>query len=122
MDPKSAGRILAFGRVAIGAALIVAPEKVLTPWIGRDGSSAGAGVVGAAMGARDLALGAGQLASLRSGDGVRSWMLAGVFCDLIDLVGTVRARDDLPRGGVAVVGLMATTGAVAGVWLQSAAS
>ena len=122
MDPQAAARMLAFGRVAVGAALIVAPEKVLTPWIGRDGSGAGAGVVGAAMGARDVALGGGQLAALRSGDGVRSWMLAGVASDLVDLVATARARDSLPSGGVALVGVMAATGVAAGLWLQSAAS
>ena len=120
MEPLAAARMLAFGRVAVGAALIVAPEKVLAPWLGRDGATAGSRVIGAAMGARDIAIGAGQLLALSRGRGASDWIRAGAAADVVDLVATVRARDSLPALGVAGVGLMATTGAVAGAWLQSA--
>lgn len=120
MDPQAAARMLALGRVAIGAALIIAPEKVLAPWIGRDASSGGPQVLGAALGVRDLTIGAGQLGALWRGSGARPWLRAGTAADLVDLTATLRARESLPAFGVVSVALMAATGAAAGAWLQTA--
>lgn len=119
-DPHTAARLLALGRVGVGAALIVAPERVLAPWIGADGERSGVKVVGAAMGARDVAIGVGQLGALWRGKGAAPWLRAGAVSDLVDLGATLRAREDLPLLGVLGTSLMAATGAVLGAWLQSA--
>ena len=111
--------MLALSRVGVGAALVVAPEKVLAPWLGRDAAGAGPQVIGAAMGIRDMAIGAGTLGALWRGDGARAWLRAGTASDLVDLAATLRARDRLPLLGVVGVGLMAATGAALGTWLQT---
>lgn len=119
MDPQAAARLLALARIGFGIALVAAPEKMLSSWIGRPASLAGPQVIGAALGVRDLAIGAGTLGALLRGDGARAWLRAGTASDLVDLAATLRARGELPTFGVISLGLMATTGAVAGAWLQS---
>lgn len=120
LEPQTAARLLAVGRIAVGAALLAAPERVLTPWIGRDGGAEGVKVIGTALGVRDLAIGAGQLSALLRDDAAGGWLRAGAASDLVDLAATLRAREHLPRLGVVGTGLMAATGAAAGAWLQRA--
>jgi hypothetical protein len=119
MDPQTVARTLALGRIGLGAALVAAPKLVLGPWIGKDADLPGPQVVGAAMGIRDLALGAGTLGALYRGDGAEQWMRASVAADLVDLAATLRAREQLPALGVVSVGLMAVSAAVLGTWAQT---
>jgi hypothetical protein len=120
MEPQTLARLLAVARIGIGAALMVAPDRVLGPWLGKDGRTEGARVLGQAMGIRDLVVGAGQLGALVRGDGARPWLRAGAACDLVDLAATVRAREHIPLYGVVSTSLVAATGAAAGTWLQTA--
>ena len=107
------------GRVGLGAALVVAPERTTATWIGSDAARPGTQVVATAMGVRDLALGAGAAAALWRGDGARPWVRAGAVADVVDLVATLRAREHLPRLAVAAVGLLAAGSAVLGAYLQT---
>ena len=115
MDARTAARLLALGRIGMGAALLAAPERITRTWLGADGGTAGASVMGNVIGVRDLALGLGQL----RGD-ARPWVLAGVACDLVDGVVTLRSREHLPAFGVAATAAMAFAGAAAGAWIHSA--
>ena len=120
MDTRTASHLLALGRVGMGVALLAAPERIVTPWVGKTGTTPAGKLLGNVIGVRDLAVGAGQLAGLSRG-GARPWIVAGAVCDLVDGLATLRARDDLPALGVAATAAIAFGGAAAGAWLQSAA-
>jgi hypothetical protein len=119
MEPRTIARLIALGRVAIGATLIAAPEAVGERWIGRAGRSRGAQVVLMAVGARDLALGLGAAWALGGGEPARAWLLAGVAVDATDLVATFRHRDAVPVPARAGVAVLAGGAAALGLWLQS---
>jgi hypothetical protein len=120
VELRNLARLQAFGRIAIGAALTVAPERSGRAWIGEVGRRPGAGVLTTGLGARDLAIGAGIATALRRGHGANAWLRAGVLADAADLVATVRARHDLPPLAVAGVGLLAGGSVALGLWIQSA--
>jgi hypothetical protein len=120
MDARKAGTQLAIGRIAIGAALIAAPEKVTGGWIGADADREGARVLARALGVRDLVIGVGQLAGLRAGYGAAGWFRAGGAGDVVDLGATLAAGDRIPALGRYGVGAIALTSAVLSAWLQSA--
>jgi hypothetical protein len=113
MDPRSLARIVAAGRLGLGLGLIAAPERFTGLWLGRDAARAGTRVATRGLGARDLALGAGLLAS---GDGaLPAWVAAAVAADAGDLFATVAAGDSLPLTGRVLVGALAAGGAALGV-------
>ena len=120
MGPRDVAIQQAVGRAVIGAALAVAPEFASRGWIGRDASRPGTQVVTTAMGARDLAIALGVAGALRSGRGVRPWLLAGALADTADLVATVRARGAIPAPAVVGVGVLAAGSAALGFWLAAA--
>jgi hypothetical protein len=107
VDSRVLGRLIAGTRAAIGSSLIAAPRLGSATWVGRPRRSAPTGVLTRAIGARDLAIGAGGLAS--RGDARRGWLAAGVLCDTVDLVATLIDRDELPDTAVPMV--VATAGA-----------
>jgi hypothetical protein len=118
VDPRALAKQHALGRIAIGTALTGAPRLAARPWIGGAASAPGTQVVGAAMGARDVAIGLGALRALRARRGARPWIQAAVLADTVDLLATLRSRDDLPALGVAAVSAMAAGSAALGLWLQ----
>jgi hypothetical protein len=75
------------------------------------------------QGARDVALGAGALRALaRSEDReLRAWATAHAACDVVDLVATWAARDDLPkrraRLAMGIAGASTLVGAAAALGL-----
>jgi hypothetical protein len=102
-------------RVALGVVAVARPDVAARPWVGPTHDATAATVLGRAAGARDIALGAGALASIAGADerAVRDWVAAGAFCDLLDVVATVVAWRKLPRtralvaaaaGGAAAIG------------------
>jgi hypothetical protein len=117
MEPRTVARILALGRVAIGAALLLMPGRAGARWIGRLSRRPGAQVALAAVGARDVALGAGAAWSVSGGGGAKPWLLACAGSDLADLLATLGHRDALSRGAVVGVAALAGGSAAAGVWL-----
>jgi hypothetical protein len=89
-------RGLALNRISFGAGLILAPGLYARSWVGSDAAGEDATkVLARALGARDLALGAGGLVALRAGDRERArrWFAAQGFTDAVDLVATLAARD-----------------------------
>ena len=57
MNPRLGVRLLAYGRAAIGAAVLIAPEAVMTRWLGKENARHG-GVkdLGRGLAARDIGL------------------------------------------------------------------
>jgi hypothetical protein len=117
VDTRKLASDHAVGRVVVGSGLVLAPRVFATAWVGPKGVTAGTQVIAAAMGARDLAIGLGALRAVRTGGRAAPWLRAGVFADVVDLVATVRARDELPTSAVLTVSLVAAGSAAVGVWL-----
>lgn len=86
-------------RIAYGAALLVAPDKVAANrWLGPDARRSAARVPLRGLGAREVALHGIALASLLRGSPVRPFLVASIAGDLADIGATVLARDGLPKG------------------------
>jgi hypothetical protein len=118
MDPRSLARAMAIGRVAFGAAFIVAPRLAAAGWIGGDARRAGTKVFITGLGGRDLALGAGILSALDTG-GAKPWLVAALASDASDLLGTLRSRDGIPALGTAVGVAITASATAAGAWLAT---
>jgi hypothetical protein len=112
MTASLIARLVAAARIGFGVALVVAPERVTSLWLGSDAGRPGARVLTRGLGARDLALGVGALAAADSQ--LQPWVAAAIVADSADLVATVTAGKSLPLTGRAVVGAVAAGGAVLG--------
>ena len=113
MDARSLGRAVAVGRIGFGLGLILAPERLTGPWLGRDARRAGTHVVARGLGARDVGLGAGALAAGK--DALPGWLAAAVVADVADLAATLAAGDSIPLSGRVLVGALASGGAGLGI-------
>lgn len=118
MDPRTLARVLAYGRIGLGGALLLAPGLVGRAWLGRDGGRPGTKVAAAGLGVRDLVIGAGVLNALGDATGARPWLQAAAAADAVDFVATWRARDELPALGALGVAAVAGSAAALGLWLQ----
>ena len=121
MDPRDAARLVAAGRIAIGAACVIAPRTAGATWIGPDARRPGATVFARALGARDVLLGAMVLHTVDRPDVGPRWLASTAACDAVDFAAAAAVRDDLPRVR-GVLGMALAGGAsVAGFALARAA-
>jgi hypothetical protein len=120
MTPRDAARVQALGRIALGAALVVVPRVLAGAWVGDVAGRREVQALAIGLGARDVALGVGQLRAASMRSGAAPWVRAGMAADVADLVATVRARHALPSVAVPVVAGLAGGSAVLGAWLQNA--
>ena len=115
MSPRTIARLLAMGRIAVGAGFLAAPGRAGEAWVGSDAHRSSGAVLGRAFGGRDLALGVGTLLSLRDGLTTKHWVRAGIISDAADFYGTFAARRELPRlgayGTLAIAGGATAVGA-----------
>jgi hypothetical protein len=118
--PRDVARILAAGRVAIGAGLLAAPRLSLGMWVGRDAAPGSVAPVGRALGAREVVLGSIALHPLDPPQVGPRWVRTLAACDVVDLVATLAARRTLPAPGYALVVAMAGTAAAAQLWAAGA--
>src|SRR3954468_23538272 len=88
---------LAVNRTLFGANYLIKPKQARISWIGRAAKKPGAQVMIRSQGARDVALGAGALQAVVRDSELRPWMLAHALADVVDLVATWAAREDLPK-------------------------
>jgi hypothetical protein len=119
MDARLLAKLIAAGRVAIGAALFAKPELITPHWVGpAEGDRLGTRTMAAGLGIRDVVIGAGVLASLGAGN-ARPWLIGSALADLGDLAATLRSAGELP--GMAVSGTVAVAGgsAAVGAWLAT---
>ena len=100
--------LFGLGRLAFGAGLIARPERVASGWLGDDAARPPVQIVIRAVGARDIALSAGTLASLADDGALRRWLAGAVLSDLCDTVATLATPGSaLPgnaRWGTAALG------------------
>lgn len=115
-DTRTLSAAFAAARLAFGAGLIAAPERVARGWLGADAGRGPVKIAIRGLGARDVALSA-ALVALRDDDGALATLLAvTVLCDLSDVAATLAApADSLPDnarwGTVALAGVSAAAGA-----------
>jgi hypothetical protein len=76
-------------------------------------------VITSAMGIRDLVIGVGEASAVLNGGNPRPWLRACVASDVVDLVATLRARDEIPTGAALGVAAVATTSIAVGAWLHA---
>jgi hypothetical protein len=113
MQARTIAKQIAYGRIAIGAALVVKPGLVTGRWVGPVADSPGGRVLAVAFGARDLAVGAGTAYALHTGGSAKPWLVAATFTDAVDAVATFAARRSLPAAGaIGTVALAAASAAV----------
>jgi hypothetical protein len=109
MDVATLARGQAVNRVLMGAGLLLAPGAFARVWAGAAAGDPRAKVLGRALGARDLALGAAGLLAERDGD--RGWVrrsfAAQAFADAVDLAAIAGAGRALPRASRRLGSLLA---------------
>jgi hypothetical protein len=108
LDYRQLARTLAVARVAVGAALTLAPSVTARSWVGPAASDPATRVAFRAMGIRDLALGAGALHALGTGEPARPWIALGGVSDAVDALATLLAARRLPWRGTLVLLAIAT--------------
>jgi hypothetical protein len=119
MSARELARVLAAGRLAIGAGLLAAPRLSLGMWLGRDAVAPAIAPVGRALGVREVVLGAMALHVVdRPRVGARL-LLALSVCDAVDLLATVAAGRALPAPGRVLIVAMAGAGAAGQTWAAS---
>ena len=106
--PRRLARLLALARIGIGGTALVAPTRMVRPWIGTGAESPDARLLARTMGGRDLALGLGALRALAVSDAeARPWLALAGMADAVDAAVTIMAFRRLPR--VTRWGLLAAT-------------
>jgi len=120
MQPRDVAIAQARGRMAVGAAFVLAPGLAGRLWVGADAGRPAAKVLARAFGARDLALGLGVVIAIDRGAPVRGWLEGSALSDAVDFLAGLAAGAALPpatRRGVLALG--AGSAAVA-AWLARA--
>ena len=120
MEPRDLALLNARGRMAIGAALLVAPRLIGPMWIGDDGDRPAVKLLARALGVRDLVVGLGTAVALDRGAPVRGWLEGAAVADTVDFVATLAARDSIPQNGRRGVLLVAAVSAVSCALLSRA--
>ncbi len=116
MRARDVARVMAAGRVAIGAALLVAPRLTLGMWIGRDAAAGSVSAPARALGIREVMLGTMALHVVDE-PGVGAGLLRTLAaCDAVDLFATLAPRGALPPAGRALIVALAGAGAAGQLW------
>jgi hypothetical protein len=87
-------------RIAYGAVMVVAPQKIGRRWLGSPADEPGGRVALRAVGGREIAVHGIALVALLRGAPVWPWLVASIGGDLTDVASTVAAGDGLPDGSV----------------------
>ena len=119
MRTRDVARVMAAGRVAIGAALLVAPRLSLGMWIGRDAAVGSVAAPARALGVREVALGTMALHVVDEPDVGPGLLRTLALCDGVDLLATLALRGTLPPAGRALIVAMAGAGVAGQLWAAS---
>ncbi len=117
---RSAALTILALRVAYGAGLILAPERLAQRWLGSAAGLPPTQVPLRGMGAREIVVHGAAIAAVLQDAPLRPFLAASIAGDLADVVATVAGRRGLPDGAapatVAVAGGSALlTAAIAAV-------
>jgi hypothetical protein len=117
VSPRRAAWLIAGGRVLLGAAVLVAPERVTSHWLGSENVRRAVVIdLARSLGARDLALGLATLHTLDDAVIGPRVQAACAAVDAVDALATILARAQLPRKGVLGTTALAATAAGIGLY------
>lgn len=119
MDIRTITTAMAAIRVAIGAALFVAPRTAGEPWIGEAAADAGTQMALRGLGARDVAIGMGTLMTRETAEANRAWIEAGIAADLADATAALLVAKKRPASSVGMTVGIAGSAVGLGLWLRS---
>jgi hypothetical protein len=85
-------------RVAYGAGLIAAPERLARRWLGPAAGAPPTQVPVRGLGAREIVVHAAAIAAVLRGAPVRPFLAASAAGDVADILATVAGRRGLPDG------------------------
>jgi hypothetical protein len=114
LDTAKLAEQIAYGRIGLGLALMIAPGLAGRGYIGRRAGEPTVRLVNRLFGGRDVALGVWLLASRRDKDAFRTAVAVGAACDAWDGVATLTTKDALPRLGRFMTATTAFGAAAAG--------
>jgi len=117
VDTRTIARLLACARIGIGVSLFAAPQTAASLWLGHRVTPGGA-LLARGLGARDVALGVGQLVALDEDGDAGPWLDAGVAADAADALGVLLARRELSSRTVIGTAAVALGAAVTGLALR----
>lgn len=117
MVPAVPNALFQAGRIAIGAAFVVDPDRAGERWVGPGQAVSDGGVLARAFGVRDVALGAATIAAQAHGGGYRTLLVLGILCDAVDCAATVAAADRIPPQARQTSAAIAAAAALNGVLL-----
>jgi hypothetical protein len=120
MNPRRGARLLAGGRMAFGAALLLAPETIAASWVGEHAKSPAVRSLARSIGVRDIVLGMIALHTIDHPQVGPRWQATCASVDTVDLLAALAARSDLPASGLAGTILLAGGAAAAGFQFSSA--
>jgi hypothetical protein len=115
VTPANVSRFIGAGRIAFGALMLVAPDRVGGSWLGEAGTTPAAQVALRAVGIRDAVIGMAQIHTAGDPDRGYRWARTASIGDAVDAAATFAAARSLPASGVAGTGVLAVGAAVAGV-------
>jgi hypothetical protein len=115
-NTRHATAAFAASRIAFGAGLVAAPGTVAGRWLGDDAQRDPVKVAIRGLGARDIALSVGALATLDDPDRLATWLAVTILSDLTDMAATLavpagRLPDNARWGTVVLAGAGAAVGA-----------
>ncbi|HYH58337.1 MAG TPA: hypothetical protein VD790_03835 [Thermoleophilaceae bacterium] len=103
--------VISLSRVVIGIVFIANPRIMDQAWIGKQARLPGPQLLARAVGARDLAVGAGGLqAAVRNDGSAQPWLAAAAVCDAVDFGATYAAGRGIPRSARTSVLAVAAAG------------
>jgi hypothetical protein len=96
MDQRQIVRMIAVGRVALGAIALLAPRATASLLLGHRASRGAVAMTTRMLGARDLALGLGTLRALDRDSDPAAWTNASALADAGDAVASVLVLGAVP--------------------------
>jgi hypothetical protein len=118
MDDTTVALSFARGRIAFGAAAMVAPRLTARIMGAGRRPTATTSLLARMLGGRDLALGLGTVIALDRGKPVRGWLEGSALADAVDCVACLLDRAELPENVVRATATIAGAAAVAGIVLS----
>jgi hypothetical protein len=112
VGPRGVAALTGLGRIALGAAILAAPEPITGRWLGEGAGDPLVIDLARGMAARDIALGVATLLTLDDNRRAARMQLACAGVDATDAAATVLARRALPLEGVAITAVMAGAASV----------
>jgi hypothetical protein len=97
IQARQALTLMAWGRVAIGGSLLLAPARAGAVWLGKPARSTAGKAAVRAIGGRDLGVGLGTLLAGRRRQPMVAWAAAGALADGSDALATLLSYRELPR-------------------------